>query len=119
MVPFRLVPRIALHSSFAEFIKEFQLNGEDLIVTNEFIQTGVKPADLAARVVFQERFGTGEPSNVMMDSIFQEARRQPYKRVIAVGGGRSLMWLSCWLWAATAARWIILKGASRWKKPGN
>ena len=87
MVPFRLVPRIALHSSFAEFIKEFQLNGEDLIVTNEFIQTGVKPADLAARVVFQERFGTGEPSNVMMDSVFQEARRQPYKRVIAVGGG--------------------------------
>jgi 4-hydroxybutyrate dehydrogenase len=87
MVPFRLVPRIALYERFTEFIDAFKVNNEDLIITNEFVQAGLKTAKMPARMIFQEKFGIGEPSNLMMDGVFQEARKQPYKRVIAIGGG--------------------------------
>ena len=87
MVPFRLVPRIALHKNLVDFAAAFTVTDEDLIITNEFTQMGIRAANIPARLIFQEKFGLGEPSSSMMDSIFKEARKMPYKRVIAIGGG--------------------------------
>lgn len=88
MVPFKIKPSIALYDTFTEFVDAFQIGSGDILITNEFIYTGgMNNAKLECKVIFQERHGSGEPSNVMMDSIFQEVRSQAFKRVIAVGGG--------------------------------
>jgi 4-hydroxybutyrate dehydrogenase len=87
MVPFKIAPHIALCHSFTEFTASFNVTADDLIVTNAFIDLGIQKAELTARVIFQEKYGAGEPSNQMVDQIFKEARKKPYRRVIAIGGG--------------------------------
>jgi 4-hydroxybutyrate dehydrogenase len=88
MVPFRVVPQIAMYQSYEQFADAFNIGEGDLLLTNEYIyNAGMKNVDYTGVMMFQERFGTGEPSNVMMDMLFHEARKHQYKRVIAVGGG--------------------------------
>lgn len=74
--------------TFQEFAEEFQLGRDDLILTNEFIyEPFMKDLNLDCQVVFQERFGAGEPSEEMITSIFAAIRPESFKRIIAVGGG--------------------------------
>lgn len=88
MVPFRVVPQIAIYQKFDQFADAFNIGEGDLLITNEYIyNAGMKNVNYTGKILFQERFGTGEPSNVMMDMLFGEARKYQYNRVIAVGGG--------------------------------
>ena len=88
MVPFRIVPKVSIYQSYEEFANVFNIGEEDLIITNEYIyNAGMQQVTYAGNILFQERFGVGEPSDEMMDKLFEAARKQPYKRVIAVGGG--------------------------------
>lgn len=88
MVPFKIRPNIVMYDRFATFAEEFQLSSSDIIITNEFIYAGgMKELNLECGVIFQEKYGSGEPSNVMVDSILAEVRGRDFKRVIAVGGG--------------------------------
>lgn len=88
MKPFRIVPQIAIYQSFKEFAADFGVGEDDLIVTNEFIYPAGMPQGVdQEKVIYQEKYGAGEPSNHMMDLMFADARRQEYKRVIAIGGG--------------------------------
>lgn len=74
--------------TFAEFAEEFNLGKRDLIMTNEFIYTPfMKDLNLECQVVFQETFGTSEPSEEMITDIFAALDPQTYDRIIAVGGG--------------------------------
>ncbi|MCI8646620.1 MAG: 4-hydroxybutyrate dehydrogenase [Firmicutes bacterium] len=74
--------------SFEEFAEEFQLGSEDLILTNEFIyQPFMKELNLDCQIVFQEKFGAGEPSEEMITEIFKAVKPESFKRLIAVGGG--------------------------------
>ncbi|MCF0230527.1 MAG: 4-hydroxybutyrate dehydrogenase [Parasporobacterium sp.] len=74
--------------TFAEFAEEFALGERDLIVTNEFIYTPfMKELNLKSQVVFQEKFGTSEPSEEMLTDIFAALDPDSYDRIIAVGGG--------------------------------
>lgn len=88
MVPFRVVPQIAMYQTYDQFADSFNIGEGDLLLTNEYIyNAGMKNVEYTGKILFQERFGAGEPSNVMMDMLFHEARKHQYKRVIAVGGG--------------------------------
>lgn len=86
-MPFRIAPRIHICHGFKEFVENFQIKEDDLIITNEFIDLGIKVTDLSCRVIFQEQYGLGEPSDEMVDKVFAEARKKPYQRVIGIGGG--------------------------------
>lgn len=73
---------------FKEFAEEFQLGPRDLLFTNEFVYTPfMKELGLECQVVFQEKFGAGEPSEEMITDIFTAVKEDSYDRVIAVGGG--------------------------------
>ena len=43
--------------------------------------------NLPCHTLFQEQYGAGEPSDIMIDSILEALRGKEYGRVIAVGGG--------------------------------
>jgi 4-hydroxybutyrate dehydrogenase len=82
--------RPVLHEckDFGEFASEFKLNKNDLILTQEFIfNPYMKHLGLDCHFVFQEKFGAGEPSDEMTDSILDSIKDIAFHRVIAVGGG--------------------------------
>lgn len=88
MTPFQIIPKVALYDTYDQFAAAFKLGDNDLVITNEFIYAaGMKSAYYTGAMLFQERFGAGEPSNRMMDALRLEASRYQYNRIIAVGGG--------------------------------
>lgn len=75
-------------ATFKDFADEFKLGKRDLIMTNEFIyKPFMEELNLDSQIVFQEKFGAGEPSEEMLTSIFAALDPESYDRIIAVGGG--------------------------------
>lgn len=71
-----------------EFAEEFQIGENDLILTNEYIYNPIwGDLGLRAHVMFQEKYGTGEPTDVMIDAMLKDADKAGGKRIIAIGGG--------------------------------
>ena len=88
MKAFKLYPGITEYTEFADFAAAAKLGAEDLILTNEYIYNPVIAAlNLGCQTLFQEKYGAGEPSDVMVDAILDELRSRKYNRIIAVGGG--------------------------------
>ncbi len=71
-----------------QFAKEFALGADDLVLTNEYIfNPFFENLNLPVHTIFQENFGAGEPTDVMVDEILKAAAKTQCKRVIAIGGG--------------------------------
>lgn len=83
-----LKPELHKFNNFQEFSDAFKLGRGDLVLTNEFIYKPFMEAqNLDCTFVFQEKFGTGEPSEEMITAIFEAVAESSYSRIIAVGGG--------------------------------
>ena len=84
----KLKTRISKFDSFEEFAKDFNLSDKDLVITNEFLYDPfMKGLNLKCHFVMQEKYGLGEPSDEMMNSILNDVKDIDYSRVVAVGGG--------------------------------
>lgn len=85
---FKLKTRLSKFSDFAAFAREFKLSENDLVITNEFLyEPFMKALGLPCHFVMQEKYGLGEPSDEMMNTILYEVKDLKFDRVIAVGGG--------------------------------
>ena len=81
-------PTVYKFETFAQMAEEFKLNERDVVLTNEFIYTPfMKDLGLKCNFVFQEKFGAGEPSEEMIQVMYDAIPYDSYDRVIAVGGG--------------------------------
>ena len=81
-------PTVYKFQTFAQMAEEFKLNERDVVLTNEFIYTPfMKDLGLKCHYVFQEKFGPGEPSEEMIQVMYDAIPYDSYDRVIAVGGG--------------------------------
>ncbi|MBC8536349.1 4-hydroxybutyrate dehydrogenase [Feifania hominis] len=88
MRQFLLKTEIHKFAHFDEFAREFSLGEHDLILTQEFIyKPFMEKLKLPCQVVFQEKYGAGEPTDEMTDAIARDVSARRYDRVIAVGGG--------------------------------
>lgn len=88
MKAFKLVPGVAEYAEFEDFAKEAQLGADDLILTNAYIyEPAISKLNLGCHTLFQEQYGAGEPTDVMVDAILDELSGKNYNRIIAVGGG--------------------------------
>lgn len=88
MQAMRVVPRIHYFDTFAQFHEEFKIGTNDLVVTNEFIyEPFMKPLGIETNLIFQEKFGAGEPSDKMIDALNEEMKKYTFDRIIAFGGG--------------------------------
>ena len=66
----KLKSRLHRLEYFADFAKEFELGDKDLVITNEFLyEPFMKSLGLKCHFVMQEKYGLGEPSDEMMNSI--------------------------------------------------
>ena len=88
MQALKLVPTIHYFDTFKEFNDEFKLGKGDILVTNEWMyKPYVEGLGIDMPVVFQEKFGAGEPTDEMMDAMKAEMDQYEYDRIIAFGGG--------------------------------
>lgn len=88
MKEFLLAPKICMLENCEEFINSFKLGEKDLIITTEFLyDLYFKKFDLVSKVVFQEKYGVGEPTDEMIEKIYEDIKIFSYDRVIAIGGG--------------------------------
>jgi len=87
-----LKPLLYQYSNCRDFVKEFNISKDDLIITNEFIYAPFfGEMGLACDVLFQEHYGKGEPSDEMVDAMHKDIiAKGNYKRIIAIGGGTVL-----------------------------
>lgn len=80
-------PTIYQFATAREFAENFHLGKGDLVITNEYIyQPYFGSLNLECNVIFQERYGKGEPSDDMAEAIYRDIKVVP-KRIIAIGGG--------------------------------
>ncbi len=87
MYQFTLKTQIKGFDTFLEFAQAESLQASDLILTNEFIyEPFIKPAGVPCHILFQEKYGAGEPNDQMIDAIHADIP-DGIERIIAVGGG--------------------------------
>ena len=82
-------PEICGFETFSEFAAEYGIGPRDLILTNSYIlEKYVQELNLQANVIYQERYGSGEPSDEMFEAIYSDIPDlNSYSRVIGIGGG--------------------------------
>ena len=80
-------PEIYAFDTCKQFAEEFKIGKGDLVLSNEYIYNPAFGAmGLECDVLFQEKYGVGEPSDQMVESIYADVKGD-YKRIIAIGGG--------------------------------
>lgn len=88
MLALKLVPDIHYFDTFKEFAEEFKLGKGDILVTNEWMyKPYVEGLGLDMPVIYQEKYGAGEPTDEMMDAMKLDMDKYEYDRIIAFGGG--------------------------------
>lgn len=76
------------YQTFSEFAKAFALSENDLVITQSFLyEPFMKPLNLPCTFIMQNEYGSGEPSDEMMNNILKEVKGKTYNRVIGIGGG--------------------------------
>lgn len=81
-------PVIFKFDTCKKFCEEFKVGKGDLIITNEYIyKPNFSDLNLDVHVVFQEKYGLGEPSDEMVENIYNDIKDIDCKRIIAIGGG--------------------------------
>lgn len=84
-----LMLRPVIHSflNCREFAEQFKIGPGDLILTNEFIyQPYFECLNLGCDVLFQEKYGSTEPTDVMLEAIASDFN-PACRRIIGIGGG--------------------------------
>ena len=82
-----LRPTVHKFRTCAEFVEEFRINDHDLVLSNEYIyHPNFESFDLPCQVIYQERYGKGEPTDEMVEAIAGDIKGSP-ERIIAIGGG--------------------------------
>jgi 4-hydroxybutyrate dehydrogenase len=85
---FRIKPVIHSMDTAEELFGAFKIGKDDLILTNEYVlMPHLGNSKPNCDMLFQEKFGSGEPSDEMIDGILQAANQKEYKRIFAIGGG--------------------------------
>ena len=82
-----LRPTIYRFQTCQEFVDQYHIGEGDLVLTNEFIyKPFFESMNLGCDVLYQEKYGAGEPTDVMAEAIAKDMNPNA-KRIIAIGGG--------------------------------
>jgi len=91
MQALKLVPTILYFDTVKEWAEAQPITERDLLVTNEWLyKPYIEPLGVKPAVIYQEKYGMGEPSDEMIDAIVADAKAFEFDRIIALGGGTIL-----------------------------
>jgi 4-hydroxybutyrate dehydrogenase len=84
-------PNIYKYKSFVDFIAEFNLCKDDLLIVSTIpYDTYIKPLNLDVNFIFPEQYSSSEPNSHTLKEIIKAVEATNYKRVIGIGGGTIL-----------------------------
>lgn len=86
MKTFQVVPKISILDTAKEFIEKFSLSPEDLVIASPSIWNRYFQEAQAGQVILIRKYGSGEPTDEMVEAISKDVTKS-YKRVVAIGGG--------------------------------
>lgn len=85
---FCVKPKVCYFQSFREFLGEFTLSRNDLILTESIIfDRYIKPLDLPCAIILKDRYDPGEPNDETIDRILSDTAGMAVERIVAIGGG--------------------------------
>lgn len=85
---FSVRPNILYFDHFDEFTRKFLIGPKDLLITNQKIaDTWFREKIKTAALIIPSDYSEGEPSDQMVEYIYNDIRYTAYDRVIAIGGG--------------------------------
>lgn len=91
MKQFSVKPTIREFESVAEFCESYEIGAGDLVfVSNSTYEKFFVGKVDGATVVNYRKYGSGEPTDLMVEGIYADIKNVSYSRVIAVGGGTIL-----------------------------
>lgn len=87
----KVATKIHHFEDMKDFVEAFDIRETDLILTHQFLYDGyMANLKIKANFIMQEKYGSGEPSDTMMNAILAQARSLTFDRIIAIGGGTVL-----------------------------
>ena len=90
MKTFKIVPQIVEYESSSDFCNEFKIGSGDLVFLSKSSEKYFAGKLGKAHVIYRGDYGSGEPTDVMVEKIYEDIKNIDYKRVIAIGGGTIL-----------------------------
>lgn len=91
MKQFKISPVICIADTCKEFADSFNISQNDLLIIGEHTYNDFfKELDIKANIIYLRNYGSGEPSDEMVDKMYADTSKINYNRVIAVGGGSTL-----------------------------
>jgi 4-hydroxybutyrate dehydrogenase len=87
MKQFRISPKIVMCETAREFCEAFKPDANDLVFMGRSSARAFEGLLNGTHVIYRSDYGTGEPTDVMVERIRDDVKDIPYKRVIAIGGG--------------------------------
>lgn len=87
---FQLGPAIFEFKTLDEFVERFHVSSEDTIFTEKFLYEKYMKDRLDCQFLFQDDYGLGEPSDLIIDKILKDIHGKKIKRMIGIGGGTIL-----------------------------
>lgn len=85
---FAVKPSISRCGDLPDFFAQWNVGKTDLIITNEYVLSPqLKGAKAPCDTLFQEQYGSGEPSDEMVGRMLSATAGKAYRRIIAIGGG--------------------------------
>lgn len=90
MYNFQLRSSIFEFNRFGEFVEHFSVSSNDTIFTEKFLYEKYMKGKVNSNFIFQDDYGLGEPSDVIIDKILKDIYGKEIKRIIGIGGGTIL-----------------------------
>lgn len=91
MKQFCVVPNIVQMDTAEAFCNTYGIgSGDLLLISGRMYEQHFKGLTDGACVINYRNYGSGEPTDLMVEGIWQDVKDKDYKRVIAVGGGTIL-----------------------------
>ena len=91
MKEFKIKPDIIMIDTAKEFCKEFNVGkGDILFVSASIYENFFEGITNEATVINYRKYGSGEPTDLMVQGIYNDIKDIDYNRIIAVGGGTIL-----------------------------
>jgi len=91
MEQFKIVPQIKVFDTFAAYCLESPIGEQDLVFADGFVyQRFQKELESAGAVVDFSTYPAGEPTDLLVEAIYEATKHVSYERIIGIGGGTVL-----------------------------
>lgn len=91
MKTFSVEPKVKIFDTVKEFCESYDIGKGDLVFVSEgTYNRSLKGLVDGAYICNYRNFGSGEPTDIMVEGIYDEVKGYDYKRVFAIGGGTIL-----------------------------